>query len=56
MLTINELTKKYDNLVAVNKLNLNIKRGEFFGLLGPNGAGKSTTIRMISTLTEKNFR
>ncbi|GAA0122739.1 MAG: ABC transporter ATP-binding protein [Clostridium argentinense] len=53
MLTINELTKKYDNLVAVNKLNLNIKRGEFFGLLGPNGAGKSTTIRMISTLTEK---
>lgn len=53
MLTINELTKKYDNLVEVNKLNLNIKRGEFFGLLGPNGAGKSTTIRMISTLTEK---
>lgn len=53
MLTINELTKKYDNLVAVNKLNLNIKRGEFFGLLGPNGAGKSTTIRMISTLTAK---
>ncbi len=53
MLTINELTKKYDDLVAVNKLNLNIERGEFFGLLGPNGAGKSTTIRMISTLTPK---
>lgn len=53
MLTINELTKKYDDLVAVNKLNLNIKKGEFFGLLGPNGAGKSTTIRMISTLTPK---
>jgi len=53
VLTINELTKKYDDLVAVNKLNLNIERGEFFGLLGPNGAGKSTTIRMISTLTPK---
>jgi len=53
VLTINELTKKYDDLVAVNKLNLNIEKGEFFGLLGPNGAGKSTTIRMISTLTPK---
>lgn len=53
MLTINELTKKYNDLVAVNKLNLNIEKGEFFGLLGPNGAGKSTTIRMISTLTPK---
>jgi ABC-2 type transport system ATP-binding protein len=53
VLTINELTKKYNDLVAVNKLNLNIEKGEFFGLLGPNGAGKSTTIRMISTLTPK---
>ncbi|KAJ52353.1 ABC-2 type transport system ATP-binding protein [Clostridium tetanomorphum] len=51
MLVIKNLTKKYDNLTAVNELNLEIKKGEFFGLLGPNGAGKSTTIRMISTLT-----
>lgn len=51
LLIIKNLTKKYDNLTAVNNLNLEIEKGEFFGLLGPNGAGKSTTIRMISTLT-----
>ncbi len=53
MLIIKNLTKIYGSLTAVNELNLEIKRGEFFGLLGPNGAGKSTTIRMISTLTPK---
>ncbi|GAA0720450.1 ATP-binding cassette domain-containing protein [Clostridium malenominatum] len=53
MLIIKNLIKKYDSLTAVNDLNLEIKKGEFFGLLGPNGAGKSTTIRMISTLTPK---
>ncbi|MDU1443449.1 MAG: ABC transporter ATP-binding protein [Clostridium cochlearium] len=51
MLNIRNLTKKYGSLTAVNELNLEIPKGEFFGLLGPNGAGKSTTIRMISTLT-----
>lgn len=51
MLSIKNLTKKYGSLTAVNELNLEIPKGEFFGLLGPNGAGKSTTIRMISTLT-----
>jgi ABC-2 type transport system ATP-binding protein len=53
VLIIKNLTKIYGSLTAVNELNLEIKRGEFFGLLGPNGAGKSTTIRMISTLTPK---
>lgn len=42
-----ELTKKFGSTVAVNKLNLEISRGEIFGFLGPNGAGKSTTIRML---------
>jgi len=51
LLNIRNLTKKYGSLTAVNELNLEIPKGEFFGLLGPNGAGKSTTIRMISTLT-----
>ncbi|OGS45087.1 MAG: ABC transporter ATP-binding protein [Elusimicrobia bacterium RIFOXYD2_FULL_34_15] len=41
------LTKSYSELIAVNKLNLKIKRGDIFGFLGPNGAGKSTTIRML---------
>lgn len=53
MLVIKNLTKKYNELIAVNNLNLKINKGEFFGLLGPNGAGKTTTIRMISTLTPK---
>lgn len=51
MLIFENLTKKYGDITAVDNLNLDIKRGEFFGLLGPNGAGKTTTIRMLSTLT-----
>jgi ABC-2 type transport system ATP-binding protein len=43
----NKLTKTYGNLIAVNKIDLNVKKGEIFGFLGPNGAGKSTTIRML---------
>ena len=42
-----DLTKKYDNKVVVDNLNIEIKKGEIFGLLGPNGAGKSTTMNMI---------
>lgn len=44
------LTKKFNGLVAVNGLNLTIKRGELFALLGPNGAGKTTTINMLCCL------
>ncbi len=46
------LTKRYEKLVAVDKLNLSIKQGELFGLLGPNGAGKTTTVLMLLGLTE----
>ncbi len=46
-----ELVKQYKNLTAVDKLNLQIKRGELFSLLGVNGAGKTTTIKMLSCLT-----
>src|SRR5512143_1660595 len=42
-----ELTKRYKNRVAVDHLNIEVRRGDIFGFLGPNGAGKSTTIRMI---------
>ena len=44
------LTKKFENLVAVNNLNIKVKSGEIFGLLGPNGAGKTTTLLMLTTL------
>ncbi len=46
------LTKKYDELVAVDNLNLQIKSGEIYGLLGPNGAGKTTVILMMLGLSE----
>jgi len=47
---VENLTKKFDDFVAVDKISFNVKSGELFGLLGPNGAGKTTTINMLSTL------
>jgi ABC-2 type transport system ATP-binding protein len=44
------LTKKFKELVAVNRVNLKINYGEIFGLLGPNGAGKTTLIHMLATI------
>lgn len=46
------LTKRYGDLVAVDSLDLELRRGEIFGLLGQNGAGKTTTILMLLGLTE----
>lgn len=46
------LTKKYKEKTAVDKLNLSIKQGELFSLLGVNGAGKTTTIKMLSCLSK----
>ena len=46
------LTKQYNDLTAVNQLNLEIAQGELFSLLGVNGAGKTTTIKMLSGLTK----
>lgn len=48
MIQVNDLTKYYDNLCAVNSINFTIRKGEILGLLGPNGAGKSTTLRMLT--------
>ena len=49
---VNELTKKFGNFTAVNKVTFNVKKGEVFGFLGANGAGKSTTIRMLCGILE----
>lgn len=48
---IKELTKRYKDLTAVDRLRLTIGKGELFSLLGVNGAGKTTTIKMLSCLT-----
>ncbi len=47
-----ELTKTYDGVTVVDRLNLHVRKNEVFGLLGPNGAGKTTTILMLLGLTE----
>ena len=52
MLKVENVTKKYGNLVAVNNLSFEVKDGEIFGLLGLNGAGKTTTFRMILGLLD----
>ncbi len=47
MITFENVTKKYDNKIALDNLNLTINSGEIFGLIGHNGAGKSTTIKSL---------
>ncbi len=47
---VENLTKKFEEFVAVNGVSFDIESGEIFGLLGPNGAGKTTTISMLSTM------
>jgi spermidine/putrescine transport system ATP-binding protein len=47
-----ELTKRFDDVVAVDELSLDIERGKFFALLGPSGCGKTTTLRMIGGFEE----
>ncbi|MEM2990469.1 MAG: ATP-binding cassette domain-containing protein, partial [Halobacteria archaeon] len=44
LIQVKNLTKKFNDFIAVNQISFSIKEGEIFGLLGPNGAGKSTTI------------
>ncbi|PIU58652.1 ABC transporter [Candidatus Bathyarchaeota archaeon CG07_land_8_20_14_0_80_47_9] len=50
IIQIQNLTKKFGNLAAVDHLDLEIEEGEIFGLLGPNGAGKTTAILMLATV------
>ncbi len=50
--SVEQLTKKYGELVAVDNLSFTVREGEIFGFLGPNGAGKSTTLNVLCTLTE----
>jgi ABC-type multidrug transport system ATPase subunit len=47
IVTTRELTKRYGDRLAVDRVNLTVRRGEVYGFLGPNGAGKTTTLRML---------
>jgi len=47
MIELRNLTKRFGDIVAVNRLNLSVPDGEIFGFIGPNGAGKTTTLRMM---------
>ena len=50
MISVSNLSKRYDTVQALKGISFDIKQGEFFGLLGPNGAGKTTTISIMSTI------
>lgn len=50
MIKTSNLTKKFDQNLAVDALDLEVQAGEVFGFLGPNGAGKTTTVRMLTSL------
>ena len=50
MIRATGLTRRFGELTAVDRLNLDVKQGEVFGFLGPNGAGKTTTVRMLAAL------
>jgi len=50
IISVNNLTKKFKDITAVDKVSFDVKKGEIFAFLGPNGAGKSTIIKMLITL------
>ncbi|MCJ7647951.1 MAG: ABC transporter ATP-binding protein [Candidatus Lokiarchaeota archaeon] len=54
VIKLENLTKKFGHFTAVNKINLEVCKGETIGLVGPNGAGKTTTIKMIAKILRPN--
>ncbi|TVR52490.1 MAG: ATP-binding cassette domain-containing protein [Puniceicoccaceae bacterium] len=48
MVEIDQLSKRFGNLLAVDRVSFSVRRGEILGFLGPNGAGKSTTMKMVT--------
>jgi len=54
LLSVKNLTKKYDDMIAVDNISFHVEKGDILGLVGPNGAGKSTAISMISGLLIPN--
>ena len=56
VLQINQLTKHFGRIKAVQELDLNIEKGQVFGILGPNGSGKTTTLGMLLGVDKTHFR
>ena len=59
MIEVQNLTKRYGEFSAVDRITFSVPKGEIFGFLGPNGAGKTTTIKMLTTVlkpTEGSIR
>ena len=52
VLSLKNVTKSYDNHIAVNDVSFDVPKGSIFGLLGPNGAGKTSLIRIVTTITK----
>src|SRR5512140_3784475 len=50
IISVNNLTKQFKSLTAVDTISFDVEEGEVFGFLGPNGAGKTTTINILCTL------
>jgi ABC-2 type transport system ATP-binding protein len=50
MIVAENLSKEFDEFVAVDGVNLNVGKGELLALLGPNGSGKTTTVRMLTSV------
>ncbi len=48
MIEVQNLTKRYGEFSAVDRISFSVPKGEIFGFLGPNGAGKTTTIKMLT--------
>jgi ABC-2 type transport system ATP-binding protein len=55
VIEVNDLTKRYDDLIAVDRVSFNVLRGEVFSILGPNGAGKTTTVEIMECLRKPTY-
>ena len=55
MIETNDLTKKYGELYALDRLTISLGQGDVYGFIGPNGAGKTTTMRILSTLLNPSW-
>jgi ABC-2 type transport system ATP-binding protein len=54
-IAVQELTKYYGDVTAVDHISFEVEKGEIFGFLGPNGAGKTTTIRILTGLIKPDW-